>query len=188
MNLKVELDKNICLTQTVVALLIKIIGEDIKVYKNIVDSSNININIDKLENNMNYKILVSVVMEGKQILRKFKEFTYENYDEYTIDENIKIRDKINDIMIKKVSLINDGDKTNLNIAVNPLVVLNLILVKMISSISKFTASFNEIKSVCFVRAFIFKLKENIMKNDIIKNNKFFNNFFFIYTPIIKILT
>lgn len=121
MNLKVELDKNICLTQTVVSLLIKIIGEDIKVYKNIVDSSNININIDKLENNMNYKILVSVVMEGKQILRKFKEFTYENYDEYTIDENIKIRDKINDIMIKKVSLINDGDKTNLNIAVNPLV-------------------------------------------------------------------
>lgn len=110
MNLKIELDKNICLTQNIVSLLVKIIGKDINLYKNIVDSNNININIDKLENNEEYKILVSVVMDGKQILKKFKEFTYENYDEYIIDENIKIINVARDKSIKKVSLINDEKK------------------------------------------------------------------------------
>lgn len=121
MNLKIDLDKNVCLTQNLVSLIVKIIGKDINIYKNIVDSSNININIDKLENNKEYKILVSVVMDGKQILKKFKEFTYENYDEYIIDENIKISNKINKKIIKKVNLINDGNKNNIEISINPLV-------------------------------------------------------------------
>lgn len=121
MNLKIDLDKNVCLTQNLVSLIVKIIGKDINIYKNIVDSSNININIDKLENNKEYKILVSVVMDGKQILKKFKEFTYENYDEYIIDENMKISNKINKKIIKKVNLINDGNKNNIEISINPLV-------------------------------------------------------------------
>ena len=121
MNLKIDLDKNVCLTQNLVSLIVEIIGKDINIYKNIVDSSNININIDKLENNKEYKILVSVVMDGKQILKKFKEFTYENYDEYIIDENIKISNKINKKIIKKVNLINDGNKNNIEISINPLV-------------------------------------------------------------------
>ena len=121
MNLKIDLDKNVCLTQNLVSLIVKIIGKDINIYKNIVDSSNININIDKLEDNKEYKILVSVVMDGKQILKKFKEFTYENYDEYIIDENIKISNKINKKIIKKVNLINDGNKNNIEISINPLV-------------------------------------------------------------------
>ncbi len=121
MNLKIELDKGICLTQNIVSLLVKVIGKDINIYKNIVDSSNININIDKLENNREYKILISVVMDGKQILKKFKEFTYENYDEYIVDENIKISNIINTKSIKKVSLITDENKNKLNISINPLV-------------------------------------------------------------------
>lgn len=60
-------------------------------------------------------------MDGKQILKKFKEFTYENYDEYIIDENIKISNKINKKIIKKVNLINDGNKNNIEISINPLV-------------------------------------------------------------------
>lgn len=121
MNLKIELDKNICLSQKVVSVLIKIIGENINIYKDIVDSSNININIDKLENNKDYKMLASVVMDGKQILKKFKEFTYENYDEYIIDENIKICNETSDKSVKRVSLINEENKNKLNISVNPLV-------------------------------------------------------------------
>lgn len=121
MNLKIELDKNIYLTQNIVSLLVKIIGQDIIIYKNIVDSSNININIDKLENNKDYKILVSVVMDGKQILKKFKEFTYENYDEYIIDENIKICNETSDKTIKRVCLLNDENKNKFNISVNPLI-------------------------------------------------------------------
>lgn len=121
MNLKIDLGKNAYLTQNIASLLVKIIGKDINIYKNIVDSSNININIDNLENNQEYKILVSVVMEGKQILKKFKEFTYENYDEYIIDENIKINNKISEEIIKKVNLINDENKNNIKISINPLV-------------------------------------------------------------------
>lgn len=121
MNLKIELDKNICLSQKVVSVLIKIIGENINIYKDIVDSSNLNINIDKLENNKDYKMLASVVMDGKQILKKFKEFTYENYDEYIIDENIKICNETSDKSVKRVSLINEDNKNKINISVNPLV-------------------------------------------------------------------
>lgn len=121
MNLKIDLDKNIYLTQNIVSLLVKIIDKDINIYKNIVDSSNININIDKLEHNKEYKMIVSVVMDGKQIFKKFKEITYKNYDEYRIDENIKISNKINKKIIKKVYLINDENKNNIKISVNPLV-------------------------------------------------------------------
>lgn len=121
MNLKIELDKNIYLSQKIVSVLIKIIGENINDYKDIVDSSNININIDKLENNKDYKMLASVVMDGKQILKKFKEFTYENYDEYIIDENIKICNETSDKSVKRVSLINEENKNKINISVNPLV-------------------------------------------------------------------
>ena len=120
MNLKIELAKNICLTQNVASVLVKIIGEDIKIYKDIVNSNNININIGNLKNSNDYKMIVSVVMDGKQLLKKFKEFTYENYDEYTIDKNIKISKKYSNIMIKRVSLINDENKS-IKIAVNPLI-------------------------------------------------------------------
>lgn len=121
MNLKIELDKNICLTQNVASVLVKIIGEDIKIYKDIVNSNNININIGNLKNSNDYKMIVNVVMNGKQLLKKFEEFTYENCDEYTIDKNIKISKKYSNIKIKRVSLINDENKSNLKIAVNPLI-------------------------------------------------------------------
>ncbi len=125
MNLKIELDKNICLSQKVLSVLVKIIGKDINIYKNIVDSGNININIDKLANNKDYKIIVSVVMGGKQILKRFREFTYEDYDEYIIDENIKISNKINNKTIKRVSLIDNENINNLNIVANPLIAYRL---------------------------------------------------------------
>ena len=75
MNLKINLDENIYLVQNIAFLMVKIIDKKINIYKKIVTTDNININIKALEKMQNYKLIVNVIVDGKQIFKKFEEFT-----------------------------------------------------------------------------------------------------------------
>lgn len=121
MNLKIDLEERICLNQNIAFLTVKIIGEKINIYKSIVMTDNINVNIDELEVMKNYKLIVSVVIAGKQVFKKFKEFTYKSYDEYIIDSNIKINRQLNNNILEKISLINKNHLKNICISINPLI-------------------------------------------------------------------
>ena len=57
MNLKINLDENIYLVQNIAFLMVKIIDKKINIYKKIVTTDNININIKALEKMQNYKLL-----------------------------------------------------------------------------------------------------------------------------------
>ena len=83
-----------------------LIDKKINIYKKIVTTDNININIKALEKMQNYKLIVNVIVDGKQIFKKFEEFTYKDYDEYIIDNNIRIGKQKNSNFLERVSLIN----------------------------------------------------------------------------------
>ena len=70
----------------------------------------------------NYKLIVNVIVDGKQIFKKFEEFTYKDYDEYIIDNNIRIgKQKKNSNFLERVSLINKKNIKNIDVSLNPLI-------------------------------------------------------------------
>ena len=115
MNLKINLDENIYLVQNIAFLMVKIIDKKINIYKKIVTTDNININIKALEKMQNYKLIVNVIVDGKQIFKKFEEFTYKDYDEYIIDNNIRIGKQKNSNFLERVSLINKKNIKNIDV-------------------------------------------------------------------------
>ena len=167
MNLKINLDENIYLVQNIAFLMVKIIDKKINIYKKIVTTDNININIKALEKMQNYKLIVNVIVDGKQIFKKFEEFTYKDYDEYIIDNNIRIGKQKSSNFLERVSLINKKNIKNIDVSLNPLIAYREENKKKISIYNN--------GSVLLLKGDLFDILKKIIDNKYVINAKDIDN-------------
>ena len=127
MNIVINLD-NLDLKDNIASLKIKLVNNKIiNIYNILFNKSerNISINVGKeFKHLQKYILIISIVQNGKQVIKNYYSFSYENYDEYKLDNFVYLTNK--KIITQNKKTMYDFDENNifdLKFEINPLIMV-----------------------------------------------------------------